>query len=185
MPEEDVQNPASGGAGEATDTTAPQVVPEAPTPETPKEPSDDPLDEISDPVARAEAKKFRAIARRQEKPEAPAQAPSKPVAPVADKTVTFMAKSIVSAEVKEHWDELMSIPLSGYDASDPESIAQNMTDRLAILRSRPAKQNPAKDLSTSTVVNAKSGTAPAAETKTVFPRPLDVDAQAERLYGKS
>lgn len=53
----DDPNQGQGGAGGAVEPTAPVVTPE---------PNGDPLDDIKDPVARAEAKKFRAIARRQD-----------------------------------------------------------------------------------------------------------------------
>lgn len=184
MQEDDVQNPGQGGAAEAIEGTEPEAQ-EPQAPET-KEPSGDPLDDIQDPAARAEAKKFRAIARRNvDKAEAPApQAPSQPVESVA-KLVTFNAKQLVSDEVKENWEALQSIPLGGYDANDPESIARNMTDRLAILKAKPQKDSSANDLSTSAVTTGRAGQAPTSEKKPLIPRLLDVDAQAERLYGKS
>lgn len=186
MPEDVIQNPELGGAGEAIDTTEVPVSGESQTP-TDAGTSGDPLDDIQDPEARAEAKKFRAIARRNaDRPEAPKapQAPSQPAAGVA-KLVTFNAKQLVSDEVKANWDELQSIPLGGYDANDPESIAQNMTDRLAILKAKPQKQNGARDLVAQPGIQGRTGTQPASEQKPMFPRALDVDAQAEKLYGKS
>jgi len=186
------QNPGQGGAGEATAPTEPQVPAVEPTTPTeptvpavePANPSGDPLDDIRDPVARDEAKAHRAIARRKAEPPvtpAPSQVPS-PVS--SDKTVTFLAKNQVSAEVKEHWDELLTIPLSGYDASDPESIAQNMTERLAILKLRPQSGNPVRDLTADTGTRGRApGVPPAPAKKSAIPRPLDVDAQAKQIYG--
>lgn len=194
MSKEEVQNPASGGAGEAIEPTEPQAPAAEPT--TPQEPpapaaepanpSGDPLDDIRDPVARAEAKKYRAIARRKDEPAPSAPpAPSQPAAPAADKTVTFLAKQAVSDEVREHWDELLSIPLAGYDATDPASIAANMTARLAVFKAQPQKPaNPARDLAADTGTRGRTtGGTPPTEKKSAIPRPLDVDAKAKQLYG--
>lgn len=177
------QDPTQGqeGAGEA-------VEPTDVTPSQEPTPSSDPLDDIKDPVAREEAKKFRAIARRAEKKADPA--PTAPLPANVATTdqlavlVTNQAKDLVSAEVRENWDELIKIPLDGYNHLDARSIAQNMSERLAILKERQAKPNPAKDLSTSSGERGTSGKTPEVK-KSVFPRPLDVDAQAELLYGKS
>lgn len=184
MPTDD-QNPGLGGAGEAVDTTEPQE------PQTPQEPSSDPLDAIQDPVAREEAKKHRAIARRLEKkPELQTPTAPLPATNVATKEdlgvlVTNQAKELSSAEVREHWDALLSIPLEGYNALDARSIAQNMSERLAIFKTRQAAPDPAKDLATSSGERGTSGKAPETKKGSNIPRPLSVDDQAERLYGKS
>ncbi len=182
MPEDDVQNPALGGAAEATEGTGTETTPD---------PSSDPLDAIQDPAAREEAKKHRAIARRLEKkPELQTPTAPLPATNVATKEdlgvlVTNQAKELSSAEVQEHWDALMSIPLEGYNALDARSIAQNMAERLAIFKTRQAAPNPAKDLSTSSGERGTSGKAPETKKGSNIPRPLSVDDQAERLYGKS
>lgn len=158
MEEDDVQNPALGGAGEATDTSVPVT-----------EPSGDPLDDIQDEVARAQAKKDRAIARRSAKRE-----PETPVAPAPlqasgpNLTATAVAKTLVPAEVKEHWDELAMIPLEGFNPHDPESIAENMTKRLAVLNASPKKVDPAKDLMTTPGIRGTSGTAPTGDVTSKF-----------------
>lgn len=153
MTEVDDQNPDLGGAGEAVAPTAPATVP-----------SGDPLDDIKDEAARAEAKKHRAIARRQGDKETPAPTPAP--APSGDVALTnkAVAKTLVSQEVRENWDELMSIPLGGYNANDPESIAENMTQRLAILKARPRKSDPAKDLTASPGIRGTTGNPPPSPT---------------------
>src|SRR3990167_1700776 len=168
MSEEDVQTPGLEGAGEAV---------EPKEPETP-EPSD-PLDAIKDPVARAEAKKARAIVRRNardEKPEPPA--PSQPVASREDLAVivTNQAKELVSPEIREHWEELSKIPLEGYNPMDARSIADNMADRLVILKTKQAKPNPAKDLATSPGIRGSTGEAPKGDFASKFNTNKDADS---------
>lgn len=139
----DDQNPGEGGAGEAVEPTEP-IAPKEPAP------SDDPLDDIKDPTARAEAKKFRAIARRNakdtEQPPVQEFAKKDEIA----KLVTDRAKDLVSEEARELWDELSKIPLGGFDPLDARSIANNMEKRLTLHKaSNPSKaDNPAKDLAT-------------------------------------
>lgn len=120
--------------------------------------SGDPLDDIKDPVERAEAKKNRAIARRLSKkdPEKPEKAPatSDPVA----KLITFEAKKLVPDEVKAVWEDLYNIPLGGYDAHDPESIAKNMQQRYVIFRqdNPVAKEDQTKDFTTDSGIRGSS-----------------------------
>lgn len=187
----DNQNPGEGGAGGAGEPTEPQA-PAAPAPvqepaKEPKEPSKgDPLDDIQDLEARAEAKAHRAIARRKtgdETPPASAAAPSQPVEHVPPKTVQYLAKQAVSDEVREKWDELMTIPLAGYDATDPESIAKNMTERLAIYKARQPNDNPTRDLTAEPGIRGRSGGIKSPTEKRPIPRPLDADAQAALAYG--
>lgn len=134
MPTDD-QTPGQEGAEQATELTGQQA--QAATH------SSDPLDDIQDPDARAEAKKFRAIARRNEKKDdtALAQAPATPSGDFVTKgdvarIVTSQAKDLVSEDVRANWDELTAIPLAGYDAMDPKSIARNMTERFALYAAR-------------------------------------------------
>lgn len=180
MPEDDVQNPGLGGGGEPTEPTEPTA------PTEPAAPSGDPLDDIIDEKARAEAKRDRAIARRKAPPQAPAPAPSQPVYASANDLaliVTNQAKAMVSAEVQENWDELIKIELGGYNPKDAQSIAQNMSERLAIYRTRQQeKENPTKDLISTPGIRGSQGKAPA-PTKSAIPRPMSVDEQAAKLYG--
>jgi hypothetical protein len=188
MPEAEVQNPGQGGAGEAVEPTeTPETQPEA-TPESAPEGSQpDPLDDIQDPAARAEAKKARAILRRNarkgDEPEAPAPQPTYAKADDVAKVVTTQAKALVSEEVREAWDELMKIPLAGVDPMDPQSIAANMADRFVLYKTKQTAPNPTRDLRTSAGVHGAAPKSTEPQKRTTFPKLLDADAQAEILYG--
>lgn len=163
MTEEVVQTPGQESAGEAVE---PKV----------ETPSGDPLDDIKDEAARAEAKKHRAIARREAKQE-PAPAPAPVPSGDSGLTTKAVAKTLVSAEVKENWDALMEIPLGGFNANDPESIAQNMTERLAILKARPTKDDPAKDITATPGIRGTSGPTPQAQGADKFkPKVKDLES---------
>lgn len=189
MPEDDVQNPGEGGEGESLEPTEPETTPEGQPEGEDREPSDDPLDDIKDPKARAEAKRDRAIARRKagkdETPNPPA--PSQPSYVTKDDLsvfVTSQAKQLASDEVREHWDELMSIDLGGYDARDPQSIAQNMSDRLVIYKSRQVSKVDTRSLTTSTARGSAGKTPHKTDSKPIVPRIKNVDEQAKELYGE-
>lgn len=134
------------------------VVPKIPAEVTPPETSSDPLDAIVDEKARNEAKAHRAIARRAAKREESAdeeddaeddQPDSSVYATKEDlkKLATNDAKKLVPEHVKDVWDELVAIPLGGFDAMDAESIAQNMQKRFNLyLMENPDKApDPAND----------------------------------------
>ena len=137
----------------------------------PVDQGNDPLDAITDPKqAIAEAKKFRAIAGRKAKkePAAPvAPAPTPTPAPTSNfvtkddmaKKATKDAKKMAPKEVQDNWDDLMDIPLGGYDPLDPDSIVENMTNRLAILNKNKKPEDGKPDMSDVTTTKATaSGT---------------------------
>lgn len=182
MPEEVVQNPGQGGAGEAAEPTAPAA---PTTPETPAKP--DPLDEISDPVAREEAKKHRAIARRHEKKGDEPETPATPAPQYARQedvalVVTNQAKALVSEEIREAWDELMKIPLGGANPLDAESIAANMQQRFVLYKGSQTTPNPAVDLSRNAGAQPGTPGKSPAPAKPTF-KPMDIDSVADQLYG--
>ena len=131
-------------------------------------PGEDPLDLLGEDELRAEAKKLRAINNRKPKVE-PVVKKEEPVKPVESEFVTKAdlarlavseAKVLVSEEVKEHWDDLINIPLSGYDNLDAKSIAANMTERLVIFNARNPKvekKEDVSDLSTTKATGTGSG----------------------------
>lgn|SRR3990167_620228 len=146
-------------AGEATEPKEPKVIP--------KEPNSDPLDAIEDETVRAEMKRLRAIDQRQK--NKPKESPKPTPAPLQEfikkdelaGLVTSRAKEMVSDEVREHWDELLEIPLGGYNALDPDSIAKNMTQRLAILKVEPEKKpDPIKEIIATPGIRGGSGLPP-------------------------
>lgn len=185
MPE-DEKNPNGGEVQE------PAAEPKESPSETVEAPHGDPLDEIQDPDAlRAEAKKFRGIAQRGKpvaKVEKPAQQPpaQQPQTFATKESlaviVTNQAKQLVSDEVREHWDELMKIDLQGYDSMDASSIAQNMSERLTILKERKPQTEAQHGLDVSPGVRGATGKPIEAKPK-VIPRMRGIDEQAEQLYG--
>jgi len=145
-----------------------------------KNPGDDPFDLIEDEQLRADAKKFRAIANRKVKvavvekpPVVVEKSPIKTDDFVKKSDLALMAvngaKELVSNEVKEHWDDLMEIPLSGYDNLDAKSIANNMAERLVIFNARNPVGEKKEDVSyLTTTKTTGTGSGPSVDkTKTV------------------
>jgi len=110
--------------------------------------STDPLDSIEDETARNLAKAERAKARR----EARKKDDETHVEPVVESTpfatkddlkklATNEAKKLVAPEVKDAWDELVAIPLGGFDPMDAESIAKNMQKRFVLHQTEQTKSD--------------------------------------------
>jgi hypothetical protein len=178
-----------GGAGEATDTTEGEPSAEPQTPEEGTQSGEDskesdPLDAIKDPEVRAEAKRARAEMRRREREGEKPQAPSQSYASAKDieLIVTNQAKELVSDEVRDNWEELQKIPLAGYDPKNARSIAENMQQRMVLLKAKQPQDN-TRDLSASSGARGTSKS-PSTEKKSVIPRQKTVDQQAKELYGE-
>lgn len=164
------QNPELDGAGGGAEDTELEleVTPEG---DKPKEPSGDPLDDIQDPVARAEAKKYRAIARRNEKPEGETKvdtpAPALPTTEFLTKADFYKSnerKAIreitADAELKAVWNEIIPFYTPRRGKETPEDIKDDILDAITLYKAR----NPAvvtddsKDvLTTSSVVKTGGG----------------------------
>lgn len=124
-------------------------------------PTNDPYDNIEDDEARNEAKKMRAINRRQERKAeevikvvevVPEVVPSNFATKDDLKLMaTNAAKERVAPEVKALWDELVAIPLGGFDPMSAESIAANMQKRYSLYKYEhpEAGSNPTADLTSS------------------------------------
>ena len=134
--------------------------------------TNDPYDAITDPEARAEAKRLRAIHNRQERKErerqegeekAKDEAPSNPANYATKDDLKLMAtnaaKEKVAPEVKELWDELVAIPLGGFYPLSAESIAANMNKRFNLykLEHPDASDDPTKVFTSSPDVSIKGG----------------------------
>lgn len=142
-------------------------------------PGEDPFDKIEDESVRAEAKKFRAIAtRKKDVPVVKKEEPVKPVVAPADDFIKKSdvarlavedAKELVSDEVREHWDDLIGIPLSGYDNLNAKSIAKNMAERLVIFNARNPKTEEKVDVSDLSTTKA-NGTGSGPEPKGTAPK---------------
>jgi len=116
---------------------------------------------------RAEIKKVRAISRRKSSKPTPEPEKVEEEKPKSEfvtkkdlaKVATNDAKALVSDEVLEVWDDLMSIPLGGYDLLDSRSIAANMVERFAIHSARNPEADTKPDTSDLTASAVKAGTA--------------------------
>ena len=75
-----------------------------------------------------------------------------------EKIATNQAKEMVDVEVREHWDELIKIPLGGFDTLDAKSIASNLKERMEIFRSRNPKDAKKEDTSHLRETTAPKGT---------------------------
>jgi len=157
------------GAGEALD---PEEVPAGDEGDEPEFPAGtkDPLDAIEDETARnlakAERAKARREARRDVKPEEkkePVKEPEPLVTSYATKDdlkklATNEARKMVAPEVNEAWDELVAIPLGGFDPMDSASIAKNMQQRFVLYQqSQASKDDPAADFTKSSVIPSQGG----------------------------
>lgn len=137
----------------------------------------DPLDDIRDETARAEAKKARAIARRKaQKPEDKVEeTQSKPVDSSQFMTKAEFEKSnerkaILSVtkdeEVKEHWEEIRQFYTPRRGKATPEDIQEDIKDAITLFKARstPEVEDPAAELQTTT---APTGTASGPKTKEI------------------
>lgn len=122
------------------------------------------LDAIEDKeMLRAEAKKFRAIGSRKSKtPPKEVEKPSDSQ-PVSGefltrsdyaKIATREARKKVDADIAEVWDELVAIPLAGYDPLDSDSIAKNMRARYAVYKAEQPSKETKPDTSELTTTKA-------------------------------
>ena len=139
---------------------------------------DDPLDLLEGEDLRNEAKKFRSISQR--KPKVVVEKKAEVVIPkITTDTSDFLkksdiakialqdAKELVSDEIKEHWDDLIAIPLAGYDNLNAKSIAKNMAERLVIFQQRNPTGEKKEDISDLTTTRANgTGSGPSSD-KTV------------------
>ena len=177
------------GVSESTET----LEPAATTKET--LPGGDPLDEISDEVVRAEAKKWRAIARRTEKKVEPK--PAEPIAPQpefltkADFHKANERKAVREAtadpEVKANWSEIIPFysPRRGKDT--PEDIREDINDAITLYNARHAtvaKDDSAAVLATTTVVKVGGGAISKETPKVPNPPNFKLPTQPKDWYQK-
>lgn len=159
-------------------------------------PGGDPLDEISDEVVRAEAKKHRAIARRLEKKEE-TPAPVLPETPKpefltkADFHKANERKAVRDAtsdpEVKANWTEIIPFytPRRGKDT--PEDIREDINDAITLYNARhktSIKDDSADVLSTTPVVKAGGGGTEKPSEKPKDPPNFRLPVQPKDWYGK-
>lgn len=161
--------------------------------ETTPEPGSDPLDDIQDPVARAEAKKYRAIARRTAKvPEA-----KQPAAPAASEFLTkadfyktnervAIRAATADPEVKANWAEIAPFYTPRRGKETTEDIAEDIQDAITLYRARHPEvvTDDSKNLLTETAV-IKTGGGPIGKTtpKTPDLPGFKLPAQPSDWYG--
>jgi hypothetical protein len=156
---------------------------ESPLPDNPEAPSSvDPLDAIEDPVAlRGEAKKFRAIAGRKSKPEAPkAEEAPAPVQPSAEpltardlyrinsQKAVKLAKSDPAFEGVD-FEAVRALYTNRRGQEDPDLILEDLKDALVVHKARnpAASQGDAgAELQTTTGKRQSGAPAPTGERQT-------------------
>lgn len=169
----DDQNPGVDGAGEGAEDL--ELEPSTPEDEQTLEPKEDaglsgkdPLDDIQDPAARAEAKKWRAIARRRDedknpdpKPEAAPSASSQEFVTKADFHKANERKAILEVqkdpEIKAKFQDILGYytPRRGKETAD--DIIEDIKDAVILYRARNPEQvadDSALTLSASSVIKA-------------------------------
>ncbi len=164
----DDQNPELGGASEGAEDLKLELEADPPKEEKPKEPSGDPLDDIKDPAARAEAKKYRAIARREEKktdepaPEAKASPEyvTKEDLYKANERKAIRIATTANPDVKANWDKILPFYAPRYGRETPEDIAEAINDAYVLYRTKNPvveKDDSATELTATPVVKAGGG----------------------------
>lgn len=191
----DDQTLEGGASGSAEELELEPKVPEVEH----EEPGGDPLDDIKDEAARAEAKKHRAIARRGEKREmTPEKKPEQPVAPKEE----FLTKSdfyksnerkaireaTADAEVKANWNEIVPFYTPRRGKETPEDIMEDIRDAITIFNARNAKstKDNGVDALTATPVAKTGGHAPGKQSSTATPplQNFQLPTQPKDWYSK-
>lgn len=165
-----------------------------------KELGGDPIDEMQDDVAlRAEAKKWRAIARRTEK-----KPDEKPVVPpvVVPPTSEFLTKAdffksnerkaireiTADAEIKANWNEIIPFYTPRRGKETPEDIKEDILDAITLYKARnpgaPAKDDSADQLTTTPVVKTGGGNIDKTTPKLKDPPNFKLPTKPSEWYGK-
>lgn len=188
----DDPNLENDGSSEGLDTLElePEVTPE----EKPTELSGDPLDDIKDETARAEAKKNRAIARRLEK-EPKVETPVVPATEFLTKADFFKSnerKAIreitADAEIKAVWNEIIPFYTPRRGKETPEDIKEDILDAITLYKARnpdaPLKDDSADQLTTTSVVKTGGGTVEKGTKKIPEPPNFKLPSQPSGWYPK-
>ena len=159
----DDQIPELDGSSEQLDKL--ELEPEA---IVPTELGGDPLDAIQDEVARAEAKKHRAIARRLEKPEPKVETPAPTSSEFLTKADFFKSnerKAIreitADAEIKAVWNEIIPFYTPRRGKETAEDIKEDILDAITLYKTRNPEvitDDSKNELTTTPVVKTGGGT---------------------------
>lgn len=163
----------------------------------PKEPSSDPLDEITDEVVRSEAKKHRAIARRLEK-EPKQVVPVVTTPPVneyltkADFFKSNERKAIreitADAEIKASWNDIIPFYTPRRGKETPEDIKEDIQDAITLYKARhpdaPVKDDSINQLTATPVVKTGGGSVVKATHQLSDPPNFKLPAKPSEWYGK-
>lgn len=198
----DDQNPGVDGASEgAADlelepaTTEGELTLDASGGEDPG--GNDPLDDIQDEVARAEAKKWRAIARREERAKAEPKPEVKPAMPTqefvtkADFHKANERKAILEfskdPEIKAKWSDIVGYYTPRRGKETAEDIIEDIKDALTLYKARNPEQvsdDSALALSASTVVKSGGGSADTQAPKLKDPPNFKLPTRPHEWYPK-
>ena len=186
----DDQTPELDGTSEGVDTL--ELEPEI----TPTEPGGDPLDEITDEVVRAEAKKHRAIARRLEKEVKPVVPPV--VTPPASEFLTkadffksnerkAIREITADAEIKASWNEIIPFYTPRRGKETPEDILEDIKDAITLYKARNPEvvtDDSKNDLTVSPVVKTGGGNIDKTTPKLKDPPNFKLPTKPSEWYGK-
>ncbi|MDO8521518.1 MAG: hypothetical protein Q7S52_05380 [bacterium] len=191
MEKNDDQTLESGAGEEALD-----LEPAATTEET--LPGGDPLDAIEDEIARAEAKRGRALIRRAEREKKPEPKPAEVVQPTESQFLTkadfhksnerkAVREATADPEVKANWSEIIPFytPRRGKDT--PEDIREDINDAITLYNARNAKvakDDSASVLTTTPVVKVGGGAINKETPKTLNPPNFKLPVQPKNWYTK-
>lgn len=145
MAEVDDLTPGLEGAEGAEDLTLSPSTPEGQTEGEGEGSGGDPLDEIKDEAARAEAKKHRAIARRLDK-KAPEEKPDVAV-PASQEFLTktdfyksnerkAVREATANEDVKANWDKIIPFYTPRRGKETPEDILEDIQDAVTLFKAR-------------------------------------------------
>jgi len=160
-----------------------------------KEPND-PLDDIKDETARAQAKKDRAIARRKgNKPEGVVEKPEPKSSDFLTKQDFEKAnerKAILTAqadpEVKAIWNEIVPFYTPRRGKATPEDISEDIKDAITLYKARnpdpKEKDTSAADLTTTPVVKVGGGATDKSTTKPKDPPNFSLPRQPKDWFPK-
>lgn len=189
------QTPELDGASE--EALELELEPEVPIKKEPEELGGDPLDEISDPVVRAQAKKDRAIARRlakkEETPKPEANPDTSKFLTKADFYKANERKAILEiqkddAEIKANWNAIIPFYTPRRGKETPGDIVEDIRDAIILFKARnpesPAKDDSKDELTASPVLKTGGGVVDKVTSKPKDPPNFKLPTDPKSWYPK-
>lgn len=188
------QNPGADGAGEGAEDLELELE-GSPEGTEPTELGGDPLDDIQDPVARAEAKKWRAIARRKDEPKVEAPVVTAPTPEFLTKADFFKSneknairEATADPEVKANWSDIVPFYTPRRGKETKEDILEDIKDAIILYKARNPEvvtDDSANQLTASPVVKSGGGVADKVTPKPNNPPNFKLPTPPNQWYKKS